>query len=91
MPLVGIGACVSLQFAGLAACKNYFASVDGSLQLSGHSDSVLARKTFARANLLIYRTGSCIWLELERESRTASCLAQSNTYVFVRDDTVSQA
>jgi hypothetical protein len=24
MPLVGIGACVSLQFAGLAACKNYF-------------------------------------------------------------------
>jgi solute carrier family 25 carnitine/acylcarnitine transporter 20/29 len=28
MPLVGIGACVSLQFAGLAACKNYFTATN---------------------------------------------------------------
>lgn len=28
MPLVGIGACVSLQFAGLAACKNYFTAAN---------------------------------------------------------------
>lgn len=34
MPLVGIGACVSLQFAFLQAGKRYFTYVEGMTSLS---------------------------------------------------------